>query len=127
MSTDLDLTRFKALSFDCYGTLIDWESGIAAVLRPWAGEQGLDLSDEELLLAYSGNEAAVERETPTALYPAVLAAAFRRTGEQLGKPVSDEWDRLAGVPRFRGGACPAGQPLPAHYRLQRAPRRLRRQ
>ena len=96
MSTDLDLTRFKALSFDCYGTLIDWESGIAAVLRPWAGEQGLDLSDEELLLAYSGNEAAVERETPTALYPAVLAAAFRRTGEQLGKPVSDEWARRLG-------------------------------
>ena len=51
MTTDLDLTRFKALSFDCYGTLIDWESGIAAILTPWAREQGLDLSDEELLLA----------------------------------------------------------------------------
>ena len=49
----LDLTRFKALSFDCYGTLIDWEAGIAAVLAPWAREQGLDLSDEELLLAYA--------------------------------------------------------------------------
>jgi len=34
MTTDLDLTRFKALSFDCYGTLIDWESGIAATLPP---------------------------------------------------------------------------------------------
>jgi len=88
MSTDLDLTRFKALSFDCYGTLIDWESGIAAVLRPWAGEQGLDLSDEELLLAYSGNEAAVERETPTALYPAVLAAAFRRNAAALARLAS---------------------------------------
>ena len=36
----MDLTSFKALSFDCYGTLIDWESGIAAVLRPWADEVG---------------------------------------------------------------------------------------
>ena len=44
--TDLDLTRFKALSFDCYGTLIDWAAGIAAVLAPWAREQGLDLTDE---------------------------------------------------------------------------------
>ena len=58
MSTDLDLTQYKALSFDCYGTLIDWEAGIAAVLRPWAREQGLDLDDEELLLAYAGNATA---------------------------------------------------------------------
>ncbi len=89
--TDLDLTEFKALSFDCYGTLIDWEAGIAAVLVPWARQHGLDLSDEELLLAYADNEAAVEAETPSALYPDVLAAAFRRTGAALGRPVSDEW------------------------------------
>jgi 2-haloacid dehalogenase len=63
-STDLDLTNYKALSFDCYGTLIDWESGIAAVLAPWAREQGLDLSNEDLLLAYADHEATVERETP---------------------------------------------------------------
>ena len=94
MSTDLDLTQYKVLSFDCYGTLIDWEAGIAAVLRPWAFEQGLDLDDEELLLAYAGNEADVERETPTALYPDVLAAAFRRTGDKLGKPVSGQWAQL---------------------------------
>jgi len=96
MSTDLDLTQYKVLSFDCYGTLIDWEAGIAAVLRPWAFEQGLDLDDEELLLAYAGNEADVERETPTALYPDVLAAAFRRTGDKLGKPVSGQWAQLLG-------------------------------
>jgi putative hydrolase of the HAD superfamily len=96
MTTGLDLTKFKALSFDCYGTLIDWEAGIAAVLGPWARDQGLDLSDEDLLLAYAGNEAAVERETPAALYPEVLAAAFRRTGGRLQRPVSEEWaQRLA--------------------------------
>ena len=77
----LDLTEYKALSFDCYGTLIDWEAGISAVIGPWAREEGLDLSDEELLLAYADNEADVERETPSALYPEVLAMAFRRTGE----------------------------------------------
>jgi 2-haloacid dehalogenase len=91
MNPELDLTRYKALSFDCYGTLIDWEAGIAAVLRPWASEQGLDRTDEELLLAYAGNEADIERDMPTVPYPGVLAEAFRRTGEKLGKPVSDEW------------------------------------
>jgi 2-haloacid dehalogenase len=96
MSTDRDLTKYKALSFDCYGTLIDWEAGIAAVLAPWAREQGLGLSDEDLLLAYADNEAAVEREIPSALYPDVLAVAFRRTGEKLGTSVSDAWaGRLA--------------------------------
>ena len=88
---DLDLTAFRALSFDCYGTLIDWETGIAAVLRPWAGQQGLEATDEELLLAYADGEAAAEREAPSALYPEVLAMAFRATGEQLGAPVSDAW------------------------------------
>ena len=91
MSTTLDLTTFKALSFDCYGTLIDWEAGLSAVLAPWAAEQGLELGVEDLLLAYADNEAAVERETPTALYPEVLAEAFRRTAAALGEPVSEAW------------------------------------
>ncbi|MGE5288046.1 MAG: HAD-IA family hydrolase [Micromonosporaceae bacterium] len=121
MSTDLDLTQYKALSFDCYGTLIDWEAGIAGVLRPWAREQGLGLDDEELLLAYSGNEAAVERERPTALYPDVLATAFRRTGEQLRKPVSDEWARRLGQsvpdwPAFPDSAAALAR-LARHYQL----------
>ena len=97
MTTDLDLTRFKALSFDCYGTLIDWEAGIAAVLAPWAREQELGLGDEDLLLAYAHSEAAVERENPTALYPDVLAAAFRRTGSRLQRPVSGEWAQRLGT------------------------------
>ncbi len=92
----MELTRFGALSFDCYGTLIDWETGIAAVLAPWAREQGLALGDEELLLAFGDCEAAVQRETPSALYPDVLATAFRRIGEQLGAPVSDAWARRLG-------------------------------
>jgi putative hydrolase of the HAD superfamily len=93
----LDLTRFKALSFDCYGTLIDWETGISAVLRPWAGEAGLDATDEALLLAYGDAEAAVEEEQPGLRYPDVIATAFRRAGEALGAPVSDEWaQRLGG-------------------------------
>jgi len=93
----MNLADYDALSFDCYGTLIDWEGGIAAVLAPWAEEVGLDITDEELLLAYSENEAKAEVDLPDQLYPVILAEAFRRTGAQLGKPVSDEWaERLGG-------------------------------
>ena len=121
MTAALDLTRFKALSFDCYGTLIDWEAGMAAVLAPWAREQGLDVSDEALLLAYGGHEAAVERERPSALYPEVLATAFRRTGEQLGTPVSDAWgqrlgDSLPDWPAFPDSPDALAR-LARHYRL----------
>ncbi|WP_296551567.1 HAD-IA family hydrolase [Rhodococcus sp. (in: high G+C Gram-positive bacteria)] len=93
----VDLSDVDALSFDCYGTLIDWETGIAAVLAPWAQDAGLELSDEELLLAYAENEAQAERDTPDALYPAILAEAFRRTGAALGAEVSDEWAARLGA------------------------------
>jgi len=118
---DLDLTEYKAASFDCYGTLIDWEAGIAAVLGPWAREQGLTISDEELLRAYAGNEAAVEQESPADLYPDVLAAAFRRTGEDLGEQVSDVWARRLGDsvpdwPAFPDSADALAR-LAGHYHL----------
>jgi 2-haloacid dehalogenase len=117
----MDLTRFKALSFDCYGTLIDWEAGISALLRPWAREQGLDATDEALLLAYGDAEAAVEEELPSVLYPDVIATAFRRMGEALGAPVSDAWARRLGGsvpdwPAFPDSADALAR-LGRHYRL----------
>lgn len=91
----MDLADYEALSFDCYGTLIDWETGILDVLGPWARERGLDVQSEQLLLVYAEHESTVERERPTALYPQVLAEAFRRTGTTLGQDVDDVWaDRL---------------------------------
>ena len=120
-TTDLDLTKFKALSFDCYGTLIDWEVGIANVLGAWAREQQLDLSGEELLLAYSDSEAAAEHDTPAALYPDILADAFRRTADTLGRPVSDEWTQRLGNsvpdwPAFADSADALAR-LVKHYQL----------
>jgi 2-haloacid dehalogenase len=41
----VNLADYDALSFDCYGTLIDWETGIASVLTPWAREAGLDVTE----------------------------------------------------------------------------------
>jgi len=121
MPSDLDLTRFEVLSFDCYGTLIDWEAGIAAVLGPWAREVGLDPGPEELLRAYAGAEMAVEAESPTSRYPDVLGASFRRIGDAFARPVTDEWAlRLGGSvedwPAFPDSAEALGR-LANHYRL----------
>ena len=81
---------FEALSFDCYGTLIDWEAGIAAVLVPWARRCGLDRDAEQLLEAYAAAEAKAELEHPGELYRDILARSFRSLGDQVGAPVTDE-------------------------------------
>jgi 2-haloalkanoic acid dehalogenase type II len=86
----VELTDFEALSFDCYGTLIDWEAGLLAVLAPWARARSLELTAEELLAAYAQAEATVETEHPTEAYPEVLARAMRLLGEDLGAEVTGE-------------------------------------
>jgi len=84
------LTDFEALSFDCYGTLIDWEAGLSAVFTPWARERGLRLTEEQLLTAYAPLEAEVEAGHPAELYPDVLARGMRLLGGQLGAEVTGE-------------------------------------
>ena len=86
----MKLTDFEALSFDCYGTLIDWEAGLSAVLVPWARERGLTLTAEQLLTEYAGLEAAVEAEGPARLYPDVLARSMQLLGAKLGAEVTSE-------------------------------------
>jgi 2-haloalkanoic acid dehalogenase type II len=85
----LELRDFAALSFDCYGTLIDWEAGLATVLRRWADQHGVGLDDEALLAAYSTHEAKAEADDPGDLYPSILARSMRALGGQLGVPVAD--------------------------------------
>jgi len=98
----VELRDFEVLSFDCYGTLIDWEAGMAAVLRGWADRHGLDRTDEQLLTAYSTHEAQAETDHPTDLYPRILDRAMRALGADLGVPVgNDEAEALAvSVPQW---------------------------
>jgi 2-haloalkanoic acid dehalogenase type II len=95
-------TGVRALSFDCYGTLIDWEAGLAAELVPWARRAGITASDQELVAAFGGRETEVEREQPATPYPDVLAAVLERLGEQFGVDVAPEESRAFGasVPRW---------------------------
>lgn len=86
----MDLSGIRALSFDCYGTLIDWESGLVAALQPWATRTGIDLDREELLSAFGAVETVVEREQPDLRYPLVLAETLRRMSATFGVSASDE-------------------------------------
>jgi len=90
------LTDFDAISFDCYGTLIDWESGILATLRPWAARHGLGATDDALLAEFSRVEPELETARPAALYPDILADAFRAVGGHFGRAVSDDEARAFG-------------------------------
>jgi 2-haloalkanoic acid dehalogenase type II len=93
----VELTDFEAMSFDCYGTLIDWETGLKAVLVPWARQRGLSLGGEELLTEYARIEAAAEADHPADPYPDILARSMRLLGDNLGAEVTgDDAARLAG-------------------------------
>jgi 2-haloalkanoic acid dehalogenase type II len=88
---------FEALSFDCYGTLIDWEAGIGRVLDAWAARRRLTTDRESLLAAYASHEARAEKEYPTAAYPDILARSLRGLGDELGVDVTDEDARALAV------------------------------
>jgi 2-haloacid dehalogenase len=86
----MKFTDFEALSFDCYGTLIDWEAGLSAVLDPWARARGLDQTSEQLLTEYSVAEEAAETGHPAEVYPDILARSMRLLGDRLGAEVTGE-------------------------------------
>jgi 2-haloacid dehalogenase len=85
------------VTFDCFGTLVDWHAGFTAALRPIAGDRV-----GELLAAYHRHEPILEAERPHRLYKDVLETGVRRAAADLGLVVTDEqavalpraWDRL---------------------------------
>ena len=80
---------YRALSFDCYGTLIDWETGIVNALQPWSAWRGVDRSSSELLERYAEHESQIEAEHPAMPYPEVLAQVLRRLATSLNLDSSD--------------------------------------
>jgi 2-haloacid dehalogenase len=78
-----DLSRIQALTFDCYGTLVDWESGIFGAIAPILGRHGVVSSRDELLERYGRLESAVQ-EGRSMPYRDVLAEVVRGFGEELG-------------------------------------------
>jgi 2-haloacid dehalogenase len=75
--------RFEALTFDCYGTLIDWETGLADAFRPVLHAHGVTAGDEDVIARYARHEAAAEGG-PYLRYRDVLAAGLRGVAAELG-------------------------------------------
>jgi len=95
----LSLPDFDAVTFDVYGTLIDWEPSIIAFLRHWADCHGVSVLDEDLLMAFDRARADIQRERPAHLYPEVLRRCFDRIGREFTADVDpDEREAFAAAP-----------------------------
>lgn len=79
----MDFSRFTTISFDCYGTLIDWEAGMLPVLRALLARHNCSLADPAILELYGEFEAAAE-SGPYRTYREVLESVVRAFGERLG-------------------------------------------
>ena len=78
------LGDFSVLTFDCYGTLIDWETGICEAVQPWLERRGASAPREQILVAFARAEAPQQAATPDLRYPELLARAHAVMAEQLG-------------------------------------------
>ena len=86
----MKLTDFAALTFDCYGTLIDWESGMLAALRPSFAQRRPDLTDEALLEAHGRIEAELESANPKMLYSEILRRTYLALAKESGITADEE-------------------------------------
>ncbi|MEM9198000.1 MAG: haloacid dehalogenase type II [Pseudomonadota bacterium] len=82
------LTDFAALTFDVYGTLIDWESGMIAGLAPLTARLAAPPTRDEILQAHARHESAAQAWTPAKRYRDLLPVVYRRLAEEWGVPVS---------------------------------------
>jgi len=115
------LSDFEALTFDVYGTLIDWESGMIAGLRPLTDRLGGALSRNQVLQAHALHESAAQAQTPHMRYDRLLAIVYKRLAEEWG--VTSTWDKALAYGRsVRDWPAFADTPealryLKQHYKL----------
>jgi len=80
---DLDLSAYDVLTFDCFGTIVDWDRGVLDGLRAALEPLGVRASDAELLEAYARHEAALEHGA-CPRYRDVVAGTLRAIGAERG-------------------------------------------
>lgn len=91
------LSEFKVLTFDCYGTLIDWESGIWDAFQPLLmANRGVAMTREQALVAFAGLESRQEADAPTMVYEEVLRCVHGQFAAQFGLQSSDALDAAFG-------------------------------
>ena len=117
----MKLSQLKVLTFDCYGTLIDWESGMVEALEPLTGRVKPSLTRNQILEAHARHEAAQERYTPARRYRELLAVVYKRLAEEWG--VAAPWEECQAHGRSVGNwpafpdSAEALQYLKKHYKL----------
>lgn len=117
----MKLSDFKALTFDCYGTLIDWESGMIAGLEPLTRQVDHSLDRDTILQAHAHHESSQQRWTPAHSYSDLLAIVYKRLADQWGVKVSrDECETygqsVGNWPAF-SDSVESLQYLQQHYKL----------
>ncbi|AME26373.1 MULTISPECIES: haloacid dehalogenase type II [Burkholderiaceae] len=117
----MKLTDYKALTFDCYGTLIDWESGIMNGLRPLIERVGQPLTRDAVLEAHARHESLQQLYTPATRYRDLLPIVYKRIAEEWNVPVTREECATYGQsvqhwPAFEDSA-EALQYLKQHFKL----------
>ena len=95
----MKLADFDAVTFDVYGTLIDWEPSIIAFLQDWAKRNGVTKSGDDLLMAFDRARAEIQKIRPALLYPDVLRRCFERISRECGVGVdADAREAFARTP-----------------------------
>ena len=117
----MKLSDFDTLTFDCYGTLIDWETGIAAALGPLAARAGREIDAGERLAAFGRHEHEEQARAPDARYPDVLAGVHHAVARDWGLDPDPELARVFGASVAAWPAFPdsaeALRYLKRHFRL----------
>jgi 2-haloacid dehalogenase len=115
------LSAFQVLTFDCYGTLIDWETGIYGALAPWLEAQGVRVGRDELLAAFAAAEAPQHHAMPDLRYPELLARVHGAVAQRFGVAVDPSAAQAFGgsVPEWPAfpDSAEALVYLKRHYRL----------
>jgi 2-haloacid dehalogenase len=100
----LDANKYEVLSFDCYGTLVDWESGIISGLRPVLRGHGIEATDEEILDLHAQTEhklQAASKRGAYVKYRDVLGEEVREVGRRWGfEPSPSEVEALPDSVRY---------------------------
>jgi 2-haloacid dehalogenase len=78
----MSLSQFEVLSFDCYGTLIDWETGMSDALKPLADRAKGNLTRNQILEAHARHESSQQSQTPTMRYRDLLSIVYKRLAEE---------------------------------------------
>lgn len=115
------LSDFKVLTFDCYGTLIDWESGMVENLEPLTSKVRKPLTRNEILEAHARHESSQQLWNPTRIYRDLLPVVYKRLAEEWDVPAT--WEEAQTYGRSVG-KWPAFPDTPAalaylkkHYKL----------